>query len=85
MLQCLAAVVPRDSAWFSFWDGGNSVIPLVEQSLYTEDWLGLKRLDKSGGLIFETAPGEHMQFTLSWFEEHIVQKYLAAAVDPEQQ
>eukprot|EP00882_Tetradesmus_deserticola_P001826 GHRQ01001959.1.p1 GENE.GHRQ01001959.1~~GHRQ01001959.1.p1 ORF type:complete len:335 (+),score=139.67 GHRQ01001959.1:114-1118(+) len=70
-------VVPRDSAWFSFWDGAETVVPLREQPLYTEDWLGLQRLDKAGGLIFESAPGEHMQFTLKWFEERVIDTYLA--------
>lgn len=70
-------VVPRDSAWFSFWDGAETVIPLKEQPLYKEDWLGLRRLDEAGGLIFESAPGEHMQFTLKWFEEKVVDAYLA--------
>jgi palmitoyl-protein thioesterase len=70
-------VVPRDSAWFSFWDGAETVVPLKDQPLYQEDWLGLKRLDEAGGLVFESAPGEHMQFTLKWFEEKVVDVYLA--------
>lgn len=73
----LPAVVPRDSAWFSFWDGEQTVTPLFEQDIYKEDWVGLKRLHKAGGLIFETAPGEHMQFTLQWFEEKVIEEYLA--------
>jgi palmitoyl-protein thioesterase len=73
----LPAVVPRDSAWFSFWDGAETVVPLRDQPLYKEDWLGLKRLDEAGGLFFEAAPGEHMQFTLRWFEDKVVDVYLA--------
>jgi palmitoyl-protein thioesterase len=41
---------------------------LLDQLLYKEDWLGLKRLDEAGGLFCESAPGEHMQFTLRWLE-----------------
>jgi hypothetical protein len=41
---------------------------LLYQALYKEDWLGLKRLIEAGGLFFESALGEHMQFTLRWFE-----------------
>jgi palmitoyl-protein thioesterase len=52
-------------------------VPLRDQPLYKEDWLGLKRLDEAGGLFFESAPGEHMQFTLRWFEEKVVDAYLA--------
>jgi hypothetical protein len=71
-----AAVVPRESAWFGFWDG-KSLIPLQDQALFTDDWLGLKKLHDAGNLLFDSAPGEHMQFTLSWFNDNIVQKYLA--------
>eukprot|EP00879_Flechtneria_rotunda_P001889 GHRR01002061.1.p1 GENE.GHRR01002061.1~~GHRR01002061.1.p1 ORF type:complete len:340 (+),score=89.70 GHRR01002061.1:195-1214(+) len=73
-------VVPRDSAWFSFWDG-TSVIPLRQQPLYQDDWIGLKRLDEAGGLIFEQTPGEHMQFTLKWFADKVIDEYLAGDYD----
>lgn len=33
-----------------------------------EDWLGLRSLDEQGKLLFEEAPGAHMQFTLDWFK-----------------
>lgn len=69
-------VVPRDSAWFSFFDGTDT-IPLKEQDIYKEDWIGLKRLDGKGGLFLESAPGEHMQFTLTWFKREIVAKWLS--------
>jgi palmitoyl-protein thioesterase len=74
-------VVPRDSAWFSFWDG-NELVSLFDQDLYKEDWIGLKRLHESGGLLMESAPGEHMQFTIKWFKQEIIAKYLAGA-DPQ--
>ena len=77
------AVVPRDSAWFSFWDGASHVVPLFEQDIFKQDWIGLKRLHDAGGLIFDSAPGEHMQFTLSWFEDNVVNKYLAPEAEPE--
>lgn len=34
-------MVPRDSAWFSFFDG-SQVVPLRQQAMYAEDWIGLK-------------------------------------------
>lgn len=68
-------VVPRDSAWFSVWDG-ETVVPLRQQPLYTEDWLGLRALDERGALLLLEAPGVHMQFTLQWFTENVIDKYL---------
>eukprot|EP00877_Chromochloris_zofingiensis_P005879 jgi/Chrzof1/1544/Cz10g11240.t1 len=75
-------VVPRDSAWFSFYNG-TALVPLEEQPLYTEDWIGLKRLHQTGGLVFEEAPGEHMQFTLDWYTKNVIDKYLSGD-DPAQ-
>jgi palmitoyl-protein thioesterase len=59
-------VVPRDSAWFS-WFNGTNLVPLREQPLYTEDRLGLAEMDLNGKLFFEEVPGGHMQFTLDEF------------------
>jgi palmitoyl-protein thioesterase len=69
-------VVPRDSAHFSMQDG-EELVPLRSSRLYTQDWLGLKRLEQRGGLIMNECPGVHMQFTLDWFEENVVRRYLA--------
>lgn len=74
-------VVPRDSAWFGFWDGAQ-VIPLEEQALYLEDWIGLRALDVSGRLVRAEAPGAHMQFTLTWFEDNVLWPYLAGGARP---
>lgn len=61
-----ATVIPRESGWFSEVVNGTSeedrvVIPLKERTMYKEDWLGLKKLDEQGKLVFKTHPGEHMQ------------------------
>lgn len=72
-----STVVPRDSAWFSFFNG-TDLVPLWDQDIFTEDWIGLRQLHEKGGLFFKSAPGEHMQFTLSWFAREIMNKWLAA-------
>ncbi len=69
-------MVPRDSSWFAYSDG-SKMVELREQPLYKEDWLGLKRIDKAGGLLFESVPGEHMAITPEWFKEEVVEKYLS--------
>jgi len=33
---------------------------LRDREMYKEDWLGLKRLDEKGGLVFKSTPGGHM-------------------------
>ncbi len=70
------AVVPRDSSWFGFFDG-STLVPLRKQALYTEDWLGLRQLDARGALLLEEADGAHMEFTLQWFADTIISRFLA--------
>ena len=46
-------VIPRESEWFgAFQDGGEAfVVPMSQQPIYTEDWIGLKELNATGRLI----------------------------------
>lgn len=55
-------VVPKETAWFEEVNG-TEVMPLRMRPMYTEDWLGLKKLDEKGALKFRVAPGEHMELT----------------------
>jgi len=55
-------VVPKETGWFSEVNG-TDVTELRQRDIYKEDWLGLKELDKKGGLKFETTPGKHMSLS----------------------
>jgi len=64
MFENDTTLVPKESAWFADVNLTSAeVTPLRKREVYKEDWLGLKKLDKKGGLIFETTPGEHMRLT----------------------
>jgi palmitoyl-protein thioesterase len=57
-------VIPKESEQFAEFNAtSEEVTYLKDRKLYTEDWIGLKALDKKGGLIFKTAPGGHMQLS----------------------
>ncbi|KAK9829239.1 hypothetical protein WJX72_004713 [[Myrmecia] bisecta] len=73
-------VIPRDSAWFGFFDG-QQLLPMEQTPLYKDDWIGLRALDESGRLQLGEVPGKHMQFSWDWFMEHVVQPYLAEPVE----
>lgn len=55
-------VIPKESGWFAEVNAtSREVTPLRQRKMYKEDWVGLKELDRKGGLVFETTPGDHMQ------------------------
>ena len=48
-----------------------------EQPLYTEDWIGLRKLDKSGRVVLVSCDSEHMVLSPEWWES-LVKRYLGA-------
>ncbi|WWC70493.1 uncharacterized protein I206_104444 [Kwoniella pini CBS 10737] len=55
-------VSPAQSSQFSTYSSKNKtlIIPMKEQLMYKQDWIGLKKLNEKGGLKLEHCPGEHM-------------------------
>ena len=57
-------VVPKETGWFAEVNAtSGEVTPLREMALYKEDWLGLRRLDEKGGLVFKNTTGKHMELS----------------------
>jgi len=76
-------VVPKESEWFGYYEDGNLNVklPMRKLPIYQEDWIGLKTLDNAGKIHFGTVPGNHMQFTLEWFDSNVIQAYLMNSLD----
>jgi len=72
-------VVPRISSWFGFYEDGSTsvLVPYNKTKLYLEDRIGLRTLDEAKKLKFDSAPGNHMQFSLDWFSKHVIIPYLS--------
>jgi palmitoyl-protein thioesterase len=80
-------VFPKETSWFgseavvdeyanadqTLLRSRTTIIPMREQPLYVEDWIGLRTLDERGGVVFETCKGRHMQIGNCW--EYLVQNY----------
>lgn len=62
MFENDTTVVPKETSWFEDVIGNEST-PLRARKLYQEDWIGLRALDRKGGLKFATTPGDHMQLS----------------------
>jgi len=72
-------VVPKDSEWFAFFPPNSTsvIIPMKQQPIYQEDWIGLKTLDQSGRLhLLDIPNADHMQFTIKWFDQNVLSVYL---------
>lgn len=72
-------VEPRESEHFEFYQPGQAetIVPLLESPIYTEDRIGLKALHETGRLHFLSVDGDHLQFSWDWFREQIIQVYLS--------
>ena len=55
-----------------------SIIPMRQQPLYQEDWIGLRELDERKGIVFELCQGEHMQMDDCW--EDLVRRFTGSTV-----
>ena len=42
-----------------------------------EDFIGLRQLDEEGKVELKSCPTAHMQFSMDWFDQEVVQRYLA--------
>jgi hypothetical protein len=54
-------IVPRESQWFGFFKPNSTteIIPLHQSPLYTEDWIGLRALERAGKLHFASCACHH--------------------------
>jgi len=74
-------VVPKESGWFADVNStSGEVTELRNRPIYKEDWLGLKKLDQKGDLVFRTAPGKHMEL-----ETKVLKKAFAEFFGPERE
>lgn len=59
-----ATVVPKETGWFAEVNAtSGAVTSLRDRKMYKEDWLGLKKLDEKGGLVFKNTTGKHMELS----------------------
>ncbi|KAL6430982.1 hypothetical protein ACFW04_007031 [Cataglyphis niger] len=71
-------VEPTESEWFGFYKPGQAkeIQKLHESELYLQDWLGLRKMEEADKIHYLSLPGDHLQFTVTWFIENIIKKYL---------
>jgi len=82
-------IVPKESPWFGSEaieedtdENQNqqvisqlqTIVPMKKQQLYIEDWIGLRKLDEKGGIVFDSCEGQHMNISGCW--ERLVRGYV---------
>ena len=83
-------VVPKESAWFGSYappppedtegvlEGEEEkIVPMREQPLYKEDWIGLRALDEHGRVVLESCDSEHMHLSTECWKP-LVEKYVGS-------
>jgi palmitoyl-protein thioesterase len=57
-------VIPKESGWFAQTNiSSGEVTRLQDRDIYKEDWIGLRKLDEKGGLVFKSTEGGHMRLS----------------------
>lgn len=73
-------VVPKESAWFGFWNTSSEsrgeILKLQDQPIYIDDKIGLRHLDQAGKLSFLKVDGEHLETPRKFLIEEIISRYL---------
>ena len=66
-------VEPKESEWFGFYSpNSKKLLSLNQSTIYLEDRLGLKEMNKLGKLRFISCPSDHLEFTDDWFVYNIM-------------
>lgn len=82
-----SVVQPSYSAWHTFWEWNDtwrsSVKPLNETEGYKNDALGLKTLNERGALILNEFPGDHLKYTMEWWDANVLPMFNNEIEDPQ--
>ncbi|KAJ6229399.1 lysosomal thioesterase ppt2 [Anaeramoeba flamelloides] len=55
-------VVPKESAWFDFYDENMKVVSYNTTTAYKEDWIGIRTLAESNRLFYRTTMCQHKYY-----------------------
>jgi len=56
-------IIPKETAWFQFYNDKMEVAELKDQEFYKSDFLGVKKLNEEGKISFVELQGNHLQFS----------------------
>ena len=56
-------LIPKESAWFEFYDASDNIVKLEDSEFYKNDLIGLKYLVEEKKVDFIELKGEHLEYT----------------------
>jgi palmitoyl-protein thioesterase len=71
-------VYPNDGEWWgAFASDGKTRLAMNETEWYQKDLFGLKTADEAGKIVFDSSPGDHLQFTeaelFGWVDKYFLE------------
>ncbi|KAH6829864.1 alpha/beta-Hydrolases superfamily protein [Perilla frutescens var. hirtella] len=86
MFEHDTVLIPKETSWFGYYPDGAFTPVLAPQKtkLYSEDWIGLKTLDKAGKVKFIRVAGNHLGISTDDMKKHAI-PYLAHAASVTEQ
>jgi palmitoyl-protein thioesterase len=55
-------IIPKETAWFQFYDESHKLLPLEESEFYKNDFIGVKKLNEEKKIQFVEIEGQHLEF-----------------------
>jgi len=71
-------IYPNDGEWWGSFDvDGKTRLAMNQTDWYKKDLFGLKTADQAGKIMFDTSPGDHLQFTeqelYGWVDKYLLE------------
>ena len=65
-------IIPKETAWFQFYDETRQVKDITESEFYKEDFIGFRKLSEDNKIVLDTIEGNHLQFSDEDIDETII-------------
>lgn len=65
-------IIPKETAWFQFYDKNQSLIDLEKSDFYQLDFIGVKKLNEEKKIQFVALEGNHLRFTMDDVDKYMI-------------
>ena len=65
-------IIPKETAWFQFYNNLGEVMNLEDSEFYKEDYIGLRKLMEENKIKFVELEGNHLEFDDNDIEIHMI-------------